>query len=241
MKAAWSSLPYKLFSLSKLHVFQSVGHGMALAHFSVMPGRNLPLRLGFCAIWLLLVGAGFAVILNYQNTAGAAGRIPRQWPAKAAVALASGQDTLLMFAHPRCPCTRASMEELNRLMAHANGKIAVHVFFFKPNTYSNDWAQSDTWWSAAAIPGVTVQEDVDGKEARLFGAETSGYVLLYDRTGKLLFHGGITGSRGHAGDNPGEEALLALSAGRDAATKQTPVFGCSLLGECEKPISETNQ
>ncbi len=216
-------------------------NGTSLACYSAMPGRNLSLRLGFCAIWLLLVGVGFAVILNYQNAAGTAGHTPRHWPAEARMALDPGHDTLLMFAHPRCPCTRASLEELNRLMAHANGKIAVRVFFFRPATFSNDWARTDLWRSAAAIPGVAVQEDLDGNQARLFGAETSGYVLLYDRRGKLLFNGGLTGSRGHAGDNPGEQALLALSAGQDAEVKQTPVFGCSLLGECKMSESETNQ
>jgi hypothetical protein len=65
----------------------------------------------------------------------------------------------------------------------------------------------------------------------LFGAETSGTILLYDYHGNLLFKGGITGSRGHAGDNLGEDAIASLCLGQAAATNQTPVFGCSLFGE----------
>jgi hypothetical protein len=78
-----------------------------------------------------------------------------------------------------------------------------------------------------------VEEDPNGAEAQLFGAETSGYVLLYDTLGQLLFKGGITGSRGHAGDNAGENAIVSLLTGQGASAKQAPVYGCSLIGECE--------
>ena len=85
------------------------------------------------------------------------------------------------------------------------------------------------WHSAAAIPNVTVVRDDDGLEARRFGAATSGQSLLYDVNGRLLFSGGITGSRGHSGDNAGRTAMLALlqhaPPGRDSAF----VFGCSLF------------
>ena len=89
------------------------------------------------------------------------------------------------------------------------------------------------WPSAAAIPGVAAREDLDGAQARLFGAETSGFLVLYDPRGQLLFQGGITGSRGHAGDNAGEDAVALLLTGRAAGLRQTPVYGCSLLGECQ--------
>ena len=74
-----------------------------------------------------------------------------------------------------------------------------------------------------------------------FGAETSGYVLLYDTHGKLLFKGGITGSRGHAGDNAGESAIVALLEGEKPVLTRTKVYGCSLLNECaatERTISQ---
>jgi hypothetical protein len=119
-------------------------------------------------------------------------------------------------------------------MARSQGRVAAHVVFFKPGKFTDDWTQTSLWWSAATIPGVTVHEDLDGGQARLFGAETSGYVLLYDTHGQLLFRGGITGGRGHAGDNAGENALVSLLAGKNVNLKQTPVYGCSLLGSCEK-------
>jgi hypothetical protein len=85
------------------------------------------------------------------------------------------------------------------------------------------------------MPGVNVHEDVDGATARLFGAETSGFVVLYDPRGKLLFKGGITSSRGHAGDNLGEDTIASLLAGQIARSTRTPVYGCSLLTKsCSK-------
>jgi hypothetical protein len=125
------------------------------------------------------------------------------------------------------------MEELNRILAQCSGKVATHVLFFKPAVFPESWARTGLWPSAAAIPGVAAQEDRDGAQARLFGAETSGYLVLYDTHGRLLFKGGITGSRAHAGDNAGEDAVVSLLTGHAARLAQTPVFGCSLLGECQ--------
>ncbi len=194
------------------------------------------LRISFCALWLLTVGAGIAVMLNYQNTCGSVGTTPEHWPSKTQIALDHNRDTLLMFAHPQCPCTQASMEEFNRLMAQCRGRVTAYVLFLKPSQFSNDWTRTDLWRSAAAIPDVTVQDDIDGALARKFGAETSGYILLYDPRGQILFKGGITDSRGHAGDNAGESVVVSLVNGQNTSLKQTPVYGCSLLSKtCPQP------
>jgi hypothetical protein len=80
--------------------------------------------------------------------------------------------------------------------------------------------------------------DLNGALARRFGAETSGYVLLYDAGGRLLFRGGITAGRGHAGDNAGMSAVVALVRGESISQAQTPVYGCSLLSKtCSPPDS----
>jgi len=192
-------------------------------------------RMAFVALWLITVGAGFAVILNYQNTGGQKGSTPGRWPAGSQITLDKQRDTLVMFAHPRCPCTRASVEELNRVLAQVQDRVTAQVFFYKPSQFPEDWSKTDLWRSTAAIPGVTIHEDLDGKLAELFGAETSGDVLLYDTNGQLLFSGGITGSRGHAGDNAGENAIVSLCMGQKAGLAQTPVYGCSLSGKCAIP------
>jgi hypothetical protein len=209
--------------------------GVALSLlFGLYLVKNLKaVRLYLGVFWLLAIGAGYAVILNYQTNRGTVGKTPKRWPSQSALALDQRRNTLIMFAHPQCPCTRASVEELNRLLAPCAGSVAAQVWFTKPDQFPGDWTQSSLWRSVAAIPTVTVHEDVRGVQAALFGAETSGYVVLYDPRGKLLFHGGITGSRGHAGDNAGEQALIDLITQQKVELNQTPVYGCSLIGNSQ--------
>ncbi len=194
-----------------------------------MSVRRAPLTLLFCLLWLLVTTAGLVAMSNYERTAGGAGQTPLHWPVESGLPLDPERATLVMFAHPKCPCTRASVGELNRLLTHCRGRVATHVLFFAPKDGADEWVQSDLWKSAAAIPDVTVESDPDGKKAQQFGGETSGYVVLYDSRGDLLFKGGITEGRGHAGDNAGAEAIVSLLLDKKAATGQTAVFGCSLL------------
>jgi hypothetical protein len=198
--------------------------------------NGLPIRICICSLWLLAVGAGSVMFVNYEGARGSVGVTPEHWPSGTSITLDHNRYTLIMFTHPKCPCTQASMEELNRLLAQCNGRIATHVLFFKPSNLPSDWTQTDLLRSAAAIPGVTVQADVDDTLARKFGAETSGYVLLYNSRGQLLFRGGITASRGHAGDNAGESAIASIVIGQSTNLVQTPVYGCSLLSKtCMQP------
>ena len=115
------------------------------------------------------------------------------------------------------------------------------MLFLKPEGFSNGWEQTDSWRIAAALPGVTAVRDDSGREARRFGAATSGQTLLYDAGGALLFSGGITAARGHAGDNAGRSELVSLlNRGRSDRTRTlnlgqsvhdaTSVFGCPLFG-----------
>ena len=203
---------------------------MAGAYFRAMTGA-FSMRFVLCTIWIFSVGAGIAMVLNYQTASGSSGITPEHWPAETQIPLDSKRDTLIMFAHPQCPCTRASVEELNRLLAKCDSRIAAHVLFSRPENSPADWTQTSLRQSVAAIPGVTVQDDFNNAIAQKFGAETSGFVLLFNPQGQMLFKGGITGSRGHAGDNAGEEAIITLVNGKTSTIKQTPVFGCSLFNK----------
>ena len=110
-----------------------------------------------------------------------------------------------------------------------------HVLFAEPAGFPADWAESDLWRSAAAIPGVAVHRDEAAAGAGLFGAATSGNALLYDASGRLRFSGGITRGRGHSGANAGREAVLALLSGDGSAQLGVPAFGCALVaGRTEK-------
>ena len=187
--------------------------------------------------WLSAIAAGVTLLWSYESTPGVAAAPPSHWPSASVIQLASGHDTLVMLAHPQCPCTRASIEELARLMTHSQGRLSTYVLFMKPKGSSEDWYKTDLWKNAVSIPGVTALVDEDGIEAARFGAATSSQVVLYDASGGLLFSGGITESRGHSGDNVGRSAIESFVNTGTADRDTSHVFGCPLFdpnSECRK-------
>jgi hypothetical protein len=181
------------------------------------------------AAWIFVVCIGLRILFSYGYTPGGAGDPPVQWPSGTRIRRVSGRATLVMLAHPRCPCTRASLGELELLIARLHGRLVAHVFFYAPENPSADWLKSDLWDRASGIPDVSAKWDNGDVEARRFGGFTSGQVMLYDAAGRLLFRGGITDSRGHSGDNPGRDAIVSAVIEGIAGRAETPVFGCSLL------------
>jgi hypothetical protein len=154
---------------------------------------------------------------------------PLTWPEASRLERDRSQPVLVMFIHPHCSCSRASLGELERLIAECQGRFRAHLLFIQPDGTPAGWADTDLWRRAAAIPGANVSLDAAGAEARRFGSETSGHVVLYAPDGRLLFHGGITIARGHEGDSPGRAALRSLLRGEDTTPALVPVFGCALF------------
>ncbi len=191
-------------------------------------------------LWLLMIGVGFFYLWKYENTASGATAPPIQWPVASSIERDTRRPTLVMLAHPGCPCTRASLGELALLMAAGQQKVTTYVLFYKPSGFPADWEKTDLWQSAERIPGVVVMSDEDGLEAAHFRAATSGQVVLYDKDGQLLFNGGITASRGHYGYNTGRDTLVSLLAGQTAEPQETFVFGCSLITKDSKCNEEEN-
>jgi hypothetical protein len=184
-------------------------------------------------LWLSGVTAGLWWLASYDNRPGAAATVSATWPAGSRLTLDSNRPTLVVLAHPRCDCTQASMTELAELIARTRERPKTYVVFIKPGVVPNGWERTDLWRRAAQIPDVTVIRDDAGLEAQRFGAETSGQVFLYGANGGLLFSGGITASRGHAGDNAGRATILALLNREQPTETVTPVFGCPLFSSAD--------
>ncbi|MCP4890636.1 MAG: RedB protein [Planctomycetaceae bacterium] len=204
--------------------------------------------------WFLLVAVGLGSLLIYANQPGRGGEPAATWPNATEMRYSRSKPTLLVFAHPRCPCTRATIDELAWIMTRCGNRVECRVHFVQPAGQSRQWVQSGMWEKASSIPGVTVLADGEGQLSELFGAETSGHAMLYDAFGKLLFEGGITPSRGHRGSNSGRERIVKLAIARqpgrplsdidqvdsteEVDAESTCVFGCPLFSPQQRPATE---
>jgi len=184
-------------------------------------------------VWAATVFTGMILLWRYKATPGPAADAPSMWPDASSVKRVVGRPTLVMFAHPHCPCTRASLAELATLMSGRTDLTAI-VLFAKPEGTPSAWEQGELWDKAARIAGVTPMLDDRGVEAARFGSKVSGQTMLYDASGRLLFSGGITGSRGHVGDNIGRTRIAALLSTGHADRNGSHVYGCAL----QNPIAE---
>lgn len=187
-------------------------------------------------VWAGGVLAGAAMLLKHDFTPGKESRFRMRWPERWGAFKGEGRPTLIMFAHPKCPCTAASLDELLEALASSASDVEVRFAFYKPGDEPDSWTQGANWSAAASIRGAILAIDPDGEMARVFGATTSGCVMFYDTRGELQFSGGITPSRGHEGWNPGRSALEALLSGRGGGVESTgsaPVFGCPLFDDAK--------
>lgn len=190
------------------------------------------------ALWLFAICAGMKLVLDYQSAPGTAAAAPARWPRLASYTPPSDRATLVLLAHPRCACTRATFSDLAQLVARAPGRLAVLVLIVVPPGLDSAWAETSLWREAQAIPGARVVLDRGGLAARRFGAYTSGQAILYGADGRLLFEGGITPGRGHAGDNAGTDAIVALATNGRAERTSTPVYGCALTSNHDGTAKE---
>ena len=156
------------------------------------------------------------------------------WPDESQLARNPQGGTLVMFVHPQCPCSRASVSELEELLAHSGRQLDASVVFLEPENAPWDAKGGSLKELAGRISGVRVVDDRNGGEARRFGAETSGETFVYDAKGGLVFHGGITSARGHAGINAGRVAIQDWATEGTCSLTSAPVFGCPLSDDPEE-------
>jgi hypothetical protein len=175
---------------------------------------------GGIAVWLTSTAVGFGLWQEYEATPGAA-------PAASQVLAATEHPRVVVYLHPRCPCSRATLDEL-ALVLEQHRDAEVEIVFVRPPGVEAGWERGELWDRAAALPGVRVRVDIDGTEAKAAGAATSGTVVYSNEAGRVLFQGGITRGRGAHGENAGRTALEASLCGGSAGIDKTPIYGCPL-------------
>jgi hypothetical protein len=181
------------------------------------------------ATWLAMIVGTLALVWRYKLTPGELAEAPARWPTTSALVFEPGVANVVMFAHPQCPCTRASMTELARLADELHGRARVHVVLLRPADAEAGFEDGAIRDRAVAL-GADVVVDVDGSEAARFGAVVSGSTVVYASDGALVFRGGITIARGHEGRGPAHDQIVSAITVHDGVAS-APTYGCSLFAE----------
>lgn len=172
-------------------------------------------------VWAVAILAGSRILFKYENTPGLPGAPPSHWPSGSRIEQSHMAFTLVLLAHPDCPCTGATLAELEAIIARSQGKLTSYVIFSKPGVHDTNISSSALWKAATRIPSVTVVYDSTGIDTSRFGGHVSGQTMLYDPNGILVFTGGITSGRGHQGDSDGADAILRRVSGEAGAVAST--------------------
>lgn len=205
---------------------------LSTRHFRI-PQRHSPLLAaaliawtgGAVLAWWALSAYGFATV------ADATSDVPRVWPAASTIERVSDRPMLLVFLHPRCPCSRATLLELERLaMTTPSMEMpAIRIVASAPVGADDQWWASPLVVRARQLPGASLVRDVDGQEADRFGARVSGTTLLFNQTGGMIYAGGVTIGRGHEGASAGLAAVARLLHDPASPAVAVPPFGCELV------------
>ncbi len=181
---------------------------------------------------LFVVGLGGVVLLvNHSLEANSfTNGVPVKLPTIDIIGDAS-KPTIVFFYHPHCPCTRATIRNIERALTNCLCNPRIIAFAFIPEGKSESWIESDTTRKLRTFKGTQVYPDQAGLITRKFRVVTSGHILVYDRDKQLVFSGGVTSSRGHEGTCNAIEAFLHAANGEVHSSIEYPAFGCSIVDE----------
>lgn len=185
------------------------------------------------SLWFIGVSLGLHALMKYSSAEGRVAEVASAWPQE--IKLLKGDSKhLVLFIHPGCSCSSASLSEFSRLMSQEMAEeLTAEIVFMKTPKLENLFEENPLIKKASLVARTKISFDESGEEAKRFGAETSGMSYLYGDSGELLFSGGLTMARGHEGRSAGvaaiEEQLKNTSS--NISRKVALVFGCDIFEE----------
>lgn len=186
-------------------------------------------------VWLVLILAGTQVLTSYSNY-----RVDRPQSAtydhlSLARYVKKARYSLILFLHPRCSCSRATLHELSKVLRKSTNSPRVTIVMYCPNGKPDAWIEGPNDRLARKLDPHEFVIDA-GQLFQQNGIVDSGHVLCFDRSGTIRFSGGVTGSRSHEGSNQASAALRRILNGEGESCIEFPVFGCSI--QPVTPIAE---
>jgi thioredoxin-related protein len=138
-----------------------------------------------------------------------------------------GKTTALIFVSVQCPVSN-----------DYNGRMKELYSEYKPKGVDFVFVNANAGESAADVVkhaqdngfSFAVHKDVENKVADRFNAQVTPEVLVFDKSGKVVYHGSIDDSRAAARitKRPMKDALEAVLAGRTVPVAESKAFGCTI-------------
>lgn len=176
------------------------------------------------AFFLLLSLSGVAALSSYSSKPGLDSEAEVKWPQESKLSTKK-EFRLVMFIHPGCPCSKASLEELSKVQGP---NIETTIVILEDPMFKDMLQNNPLVKKAKSLKHANVVVDHMGHEAKLFGAKTSGATFLYQNS-NLVFSGGVTVSRGHVGDSEGLRIIKDKLANKSSSSWLSRVYGCGLF------------
>ncbi len=178
--------------------------------------------------WLLLLPAAICVQLRYDSLPGIAAVPKTAWPAASKIKYSTITNTLVMVLHPRCPCSRASVQQVASMMNTTNPPKCIFLFY-TPSIFAKGWEKTDIWNQASEIPDSVLISDIDGRETKTSEHPHPDRPTFFDRQGFLRYSGGLTEGRGHQGECRNLEAAIKALNDSHKPTTFGAVYGCPVV------------
>ena len=189
-------------------------------------------------LWLFVCAFLTAQLIAFGARPGEKAQTAKSFPQTTKLKLTKDKFTVVAFLHPQCPCSKATIGELEEFMGNHGDDSTAYALFLKPVGCNEEFARSELFEQSSRIKGVQTIVDNDGLEAKIFGSKTSGQVMVYDPRGCLVFSGGITSSRGHYGDNDGLDAVCNIVQKKEKSIECSEVYGCPLFASTTEIASD---
>lgn len=189
---------------------------------------STPLLFGVAFTWIGISLFGWCTLFRHTFRPSITAEIAARSLCAQGLAQPSEAFQIVIFAHPFCPCTQATLDKLDESLTRFPAKTSIRVIFVIEGLERSSVEESSSIAFARRLPKVEVQFDDTGEAVLHWGARVSGEVFAFNRSGHCVFHGGLTSGRGHKGDSLGQKELERRAAGGCDEQYAGPVFGCAL-------------